>query len=509
MKSNRSKYENLGYTLRGKPGKRRWHKREQFSDVKKFDAVLGAVNSATAAANRNQREIALIKKARNSDIVDKEERYRARRRAVIRFGTFAMFAGSAVALSTAAIFAGHTKANQQAATQVSQEIIKSLAKRNKIVTQLVEIGRDQAVRSGSGMSAPGILEIIAKRSRGQQVDFPISKSSMIDAGLSDMKMHEENIRKGAQFLVDSLDHRRISDDTREKFQQLLKVVSDTSIFAPLREINEAPGSRRWAEKARDILNQSTNYDMNVSRIDPNPSDPDYVYKKYDEIYRKMVDKSRRESPGGFMTTDVNGEFLDRRAEQLITPEEINRAAKTFVQDFMEGVNRRRDAFSKAIRAGDPDDSGMQKYGETLGRRPLLKGLNNKQKRKRIIDAVKAAASSRSNSGNQSSDRTRQTALDALGKGLVAYHVGAGIGYAFGENANRSLEADDKKQDERRREIVIASRIDAARDAIRAEKKSRMKKDNVQSKSRIRKPDGKAANNQVRREMKGMLSGRAK
>lgn len=460
-RSNRGKYKNLDYVLIGKPGKRRWHKRQKLDPAKRVESGLAAINSAAALSNRNRRELYLINRARK--LGNSQQDRIEKKKAWVRAISYGTIVGGAVALTIAGIGAAHKMNNANALRQGSEEMAKLIRQRQIELRKAVDGIR--AVDPANPLRTSKITHPVVDIARAHVN----GKGSFGDREVS----WAQNVIEDIKSLDDKII--AVSDDILGFLKRGKKGA-----------MSEYEKRIRWAVdyvKSTD-LNELTNSDDAVLKLVS--GDPDFLSNLTKKSYgvftddTRMVDMSAGQVVDEYIKKNLADAAFGRKSDSTfkLSDNQISKLTKGLRDDILSAWYGRKARASAILRTGQSVESviggeyrdipiprqapGFRslEYKGVASRiesgkprkRGVFSGLNltKREKLKRIGRAGATMLDPRLKS--EGSLRTLGSAAATTGLSLGNAHMAAGLA----SNVSRGLiDSIDRKEESRRRDIRLA------------------------------------------------------
>ncbi len=456
-RSNRSKYAHLDYVLLGKPGKRRWHKREEMAPTKRLDVGISFLDSAAALYNRNRREIKVYKRAMS--LPQQEEYKRERRRGKIRAIAYGTFVTGAVVASIYGIAKVHRLGNAHLIKEASQDLVTNLKIRARHLTDAVEltdksiIGANMARQRGANLPPDftgGFIDAqrrniynIGKMGRAR-MPYPATPgeiNAMYD-GIVDSQEQIKIMTAQLYSAIKSKDMSPMAVKYREYAKAILNRVEATDISEILKS-NDAfmdiiqNNDKEFARVVRKVGNGFEMLDT-VNEV-ANPNNPIWDKMSPDEIFSHYVagDLGGAGSKVGFV------DISSKHASQI---------AKGLRDDIVDAFTRRKGLISAALREGDPTTPlpGMK------GKRPLFWKNTKWQATKKVAKGLGAAFNPIPTS--EEGKRVAATTLAMIGTSVGAAHAGAQLANTASTAIINNIEDREQAEDSRFREALIRNRL---------------------------------------------------
>lgn len=517
-KATGKKYNNYGYVLTGKPGKRRWRKREQAPLTKKTTAVLDFVNTGTALANRNRRERSLLDKA--LVLPATEENRRQRRRAFIRAGVYAAAVTATTGVIVSSVFKQHRAGNIKIAREAADEIGNLVKKRYDSMAKIVGTGsiknidgvlddtfgdlRNAGRRSVNSIDKDNVITRMIAAARGEKIyDLP---GSLYGGKPGDPVIQNVLTPAEARRLLKIKDHLdKLDDKVLDNIDNLRRRLREPKVLS--RKAKEAIDYLDRLEdhvRTTNIANIAKNKNGAAIKMARDTTDGWLEDIMDSDLYQKMKGSEFASKAAGMRIDDVFDTYMAekisgpdsvyRGADNLISDKTIFGNAKGFKDDFMTGVRRRKKLMSDILRTGEipeyiqgsfkpkrlsrnkagkvPDvaeemakkggyrpKSEMVLLGESPGvsgaYRPAPLGGSRLGKREKLERVVNATlAGLRPTAYTDEGAEALATIFDASYKGTAAAHTGAFIGHSLSKGIIDSIERNEDIEDGIQRENLL-------------------------------------------------------
>jgi hypothetical protein len=483
-RSNKHKYSNMDYVLRGKPGKKRWHKRTPMSAEKRVDAVVGFANSAAALKNRNNREKRLFQRAM---ALPNEERYqREKRRGIVRGLTYGAIVSTAVLSFVGLSVSGYRSMNANAVRNASLDLSRALTRRQQNMRKLADFSMDAGMMKATGRK-------ITDKAGNLIDEFTTSGKGFVDA-VRKADLHDKTTgRVPYEYGSEAKRSVILTRDALKKQQEEIKDAAE-DLLSAIRKDNKSPEAVKNRKFAENIIKriQQTNMDelteSNEGLWRAVSKDADFMkehqiartvngqFKMFDEMIGAIREVSPDEVVFKYVRQDIN-DAARKMAISPISEEASQKIARGLLSDLGEAFRSRKQAASDILRHGEAKppprysdiphfEYGLAPFkGQVVSggkKRPLLYGLNAKEKRRRILGAAGQLLNPRSKSLNER--RVKDFVMSTSGKTLATAHGGALLAATASTAYLQSKEDREDAENGRFREALIRERL--RRDAER-------------------------------------------